>query len=71
MVISLQEEREKRQKAKEQMTCNEIQDDMNALWGTIDCISKLPYPLQVRLVSYCLVHFVSFKDVTSKDDGTL
>ena len=66
MTINLQEEREKRQLAKERMACKEIQDDMNGLWATIESISNLPYPLQVRLVSYCLQHLISFEDLTKK-----
>ena len=66
MIIDLQERRDNRRKEKEMATCQEIQEDMNGLWATIESISHLPYPLQVRLVSYCLQHFITFEDLTKK-----
>jgi hypothetical protein len=68
MIISLQDERERRHQAKVQKVYKEIRDDSSNYEDAIHLAEALPFNLQVRLVKYCLTNLVSLNDITCKTE---
>jgi len=71
MILNLSEYREKKRQKKEQAVYRDIEQDISHFEEAVDLIASLPFPAQVRLVKYCLAHFVTLHDLSAKQEDNV